>query len=115
MIWEGGLSFYGAAVGALVALAVLARRRGMRPALLTDAAAPAAARGEAVGHMGCLMWIIRHGNSLVEAKPCRNGSATRPTTISAPPMASVAAAAHRPSTGTGALRSSKYTGARTRT
>ena len=40
MIWEGGLSFYGAVVGALVAMAVFARRRGMRLAPLADAAAP---------------------------------------------------------------------------
>lgn len=55
MIWEGGLSFYGAVVGALVAMAVFARRRGMRLAPLADAAAPAAALGQGIGHFGCLI------------------------------------------------------------
>ena len=55
MIWEGGLSFYGALAGALIALAVFARRRGVRLATLADAAAPAAALGQAIGHVGCLI------------------------------------------------------------
>jgi phosphatidylglycerol:prolipoprotein diacylglycerol transferase len=55
MIWEGGLSFYGAVIGALVALAVFARRHGLRLAPLADAAAPAAALGQGIGHFGCLI------------------------------------------------------------
>jgi len=55
MIWEGGLSFYGAVVGALVALAVFARRRGLRLAMLADTAAPSAALGQGIGHFGCLI------------------------------------------------------------
>lgn len=55
MIWEGGLSFYGALAGALIGLGVFARRRGVRLATLADAAAPAAALGQAIGHLGCLI------------------------------------------------------------
>lgn len=55
MIWEGGLSFYGAVAGALVALAVFARRRDLQVAFLADAAAPAAALGQGIGHFGCLI------------------------------------------------------------
>ena len=55
MIWEGGLSFYGAMVGALIALAVFARRRGLRLAMLAGTAAPAAALGQGIGHFGCLI------------------------------------------------------------
>ena len=55
MIWEGGLSFYGAVIGALIALAVFARRRGLRLAMLADATAPAAALGQGIGHFGCLI------------------------------------------------------------
>ena len=55
MIWEGGLSFYGAVIGALLALAVFARRHSLRLAPLAGAAAPAAALGQGIGHFGCLI------------------------------------------------------------
>lgn len=54
-IWDGGLSFYGALLAAVLALAVFARRRRMAVLPLLDAAAPAAAAGQAVGHLGCLI------------------------------------------------------------
>ncbi len=49
-IWDGGLSFYGALLAAVVALILVARRRGMALLPLLDIAAPAAAIGQAVGH-----------------------------------------------------------------
>ena len=55
MLWDGGLSFYGGLVGAAVALAVFARRRRLSLARLGDVAAPAAALGMAIGHVGCLI------------------------------------------------------------
>jgi phosphatidylglycerol:prolipoprotein diacylglycerol transferase len=55
MVWMGGLSFYGALIGALLALAVIGRRQGIRFLTLLDVAAPAAAIGQAIGHLGCLI------------------------------------------------------------
>ncbi|MEO5918770.1 MAG: prolipoprotein diacylglyceryl transferase [Candidatus Limnocylindrales bacterium] len=55
MIWMGGLSFYGGLIGALIALALFARRRGMPVLVALDVAAPAAAIGQALGHVGCLI------------------------------------------------------------
>jgi prolipoprotein diacylglyceryl transferase len=55
MVWMGGLSFYGALIGALLALAVIARQRGLALPVLLDVAAPAAAIGQAIGHLGCLI------------------------------------------------------------
>ncbi|MBA3877227.1 MAG: prolipoprotein diacylglyceryl transferase [Anaerolinea sp.] len=55
MVWMGGLSFYGGLAGALVALAVFARRRGLPILATLDVAAPAAAIGQAIGHLGCLI------------------------------------------------------------
>ncbi len=55
MIWDGGLSFYGGLVAAGLALAVFARRRHLSPARLADVAAPPAALGMAIGHLGCVV------------------------------------------------------------
>lgn len=55
MVWMGGLSFYGGLVGALAALVVFARRRGLPVLVALDVAAPGAAIGQAVGHLGCLI------------------------------------------------------------
>ncbi len=55
MVWMGGLSFYGGLIGALLALIVFARRRGIPVVALFDVAAPAAALGQAIGHVGCLI------------------------------------------------------------
>jgi phosphatidylglycerol:prolipoprotein diacylglycerol transferase len=55
MIWMGGLSFYGGLIGAIVALAVFARRRGIPLLAALDIAAPGAAIGQAIGHVGCLI------------------------------------------------------------
>lgn len=55
MVWMGGLSFYGGLIGGLIALALFARRRGLPLMALLDVAAPAAAIGQAIGHLGCLI------------------------------------------------------------
>jgi phosphatidylglycerol---prolipoprotein diacylglyceryl transferase len=55
MVWMGGLSFYGGLMGALLALVVFARRRGLPVRLALDVAAPSAAIGQAIGHLGCLV------------------------------------------------------------
>lgn len=55
MIWMGGLSFYGGLAAGLAALVVFARRRGVNWRVAADVAAPAAAIGQAIGHVGCLI------------------------------------------------------------
>jgi len=55
MVWEGGLSFYGGLIAAIVAIGLFARLRGMPLWPVLDAAAPAAAIGQAIGHVGCLI------------------------------------------------------------
>ena len=54
-VWHGGLSFYGGLVAGLLGLAMWARRRGVGFGRVADIAAPAAAAGQAVGHLGCLI------------------------------------------------------------
>ena len=54
-IWHGGLSFYGGLVAGLVGLAVWARRQRISFGMAADIAAPAAAAGQAIGHIGCLI------------------------------------------------------------
>lgn len=55
MVWEGGLSFYGGLIAAIVTIVLFARLRGVPLWPVLDAAAPAAAIGQAVGHIGCLI------------------------------------------------------------
>lgn len=55
MVWMGGLSFYGGLVLGLVALVAFARTRGVSWLVALDVAAPAAAIGQAIGHIGCLI------------------------------------------------------------
>ncbi len=55
MVWMGGLSFYGGLLGGLLALIVFARRRHIAVLTAFDVAAPAAAIGQAIGHLGCLI------------------------------------------------------------
>ncbi len=55
MVWQGGLSFYGGLIAGLFALVIFARRRGLSALLALDVAALAAALGQAVGHVGCLV------------------------------------------------------------
>jgi phosphatidylglycerol:prolipoprotein diacylglycerol transferase len=54
-VWDGGLSFYGGVLGALLALVAVASTRRMPLLPLLDVAAPAAAIGQAIGHLGCLI------------------------------------------------------------
>jgi len=80
MVWMGGLSFYGALIGALLALAVIARRQGIRFLTLLDVAAPAAAIGQAIGHLGCLIGGDSYGipTSLPWAVVYQNPNAMAP-------------------------------------
>ena len=55
MVWMGGLSFYGGLVAGAAALLLFARRRGLSWLTVLDVAAPAAAVGQAIGHLGCLV------------------------------------------------------------
>jgi phosphatidylglycerol:prolipoprotein diacylglycerol transferase len=55
MVWMGGLSFYGGLAAGLIALVLFARRRGVPWRIAADVAAPAAAIGQAIGHLGCLV------------------------------------------------------------
>jgi phosphatidylglycerol:prolipoprotein diacylglycerol transferase len=54
-IWHGGLSFYGGLIAGLAALWVFARRHRLGFGVAADLVAPAAAAGQAVGHVGCLI------------------------------------------------------------
>ena len=51
-IWEGGLAIWGGVFGGLIAVAVLARRRGWRLPRLLDAAAPGLVLGQGSGEAG---------------------------------------------------------------
>lgn len=55
MVWEGGLSFYGGLIAAIATIVLLARRYRLPLWPVLDAAAPAAAIGQAIGHVGCLI------------------------------------------------------------
>jgi len=83
MVWMGGLSFYGGLIGGLLALIVFARRRRI-PVLATfDIAAPAAAIGQAIGHLGCLIGGDSYGvpTDLPWAVIYRNPNAMAPTGV----------------------------------
>lgn len=54
-IWEGGLAIWGAVVGGLFTLAVLARRRKWKLAYLLDLFAPALVLGQGVGRLACII------------------------------------------------------------
>ena len=80
MVWMGGLSFYGGLVGALIALVVFARRRGLPLLRVLDVAAPGAAIGQAIGHIGCLIGGDSYGipTSVPWAVIYRNTNAMAP-------------------------------------
>lgn len=80
MVWMGGLSFYGGLIGALIALVVFARRRGLPLLRVFDVAAPGAAIGQAIGHIGCLIGGDSFGipTQLPWAVVYRNASAMAP-------------------------------------
>lgn len=54
-IWEGGLAIWGGVAGGLIAVAVLARRRGWRLPRLLDAIAPGLALAQAIGRIACII------------------------------------------------------------
>lgn len=83
MVWVGGLSFYGGLVAGLAALALFARRRGFPILVLFDVAAPAAAIGQAIGHVGCLIGGDSYGipTDLPWAVIYRNPNAMAPQGI----------------------------------
>ena len=80
MVWMGGLSFYGGLIGGLLALVVFARRRGIPVLAAFDIAAPAAAIGQAIGHVGCLIGGDSYGiaTALPWAVIYRNPNAMAP-------------------------------------
>lgn len=83
MVWMGGLSFYGGLVGAVVALVVFARRRGIPLLAALDVAAPGAAIGQAIGHVGCLIGGDSYGipTTVPWALIYRNPAAMAPQNI----------------------------------
>jgi phosphatidylglycerol---prolipoprotein diacylglyceryl transferase len=54
-VWEGGLAIWGGVAGGLVAVAVLAWRRGWKLPRLLDAVAPALVLAQAVGRVACII------------------------------------------------------------
>ncbi len=54
--WDGGLVFYGGAIGATVTLVALCRRWQISTGAMADALAPPLALGHAVGRLGCF-WV----------------------------------------------------------
>jgi phosphatidylglycerol:prolipoprotein diacylglycerol transferase len=87
MVWQGGLSFYGGLIAAVLAIVVFARRRGLPLWPVLDAAAPAAAIGQAIGHIGCLITGDSFGlpTTLPWAVIYRNPAAMAPLGVSLQP------------------------------
>lgn len=54
-IWQGGLAIWGGVIGGLVALVVLAWRRGWRLPLLLDTLVPALVLGQGIGRLACVI------------------------------------------------------------
>ena len=54
-IWEGGLAIWGAIVGGLIAVAILAWLRKWRLPALLDAAAPGLVLAQAIGRIACVI------------------------------------------------------------
>lgn len=54
-IWEGGLAIWGAVVGGLIVLAILARLRVWRLPKLLDAVAPGLVLAQAIGRVACMI------------------------------------------------------------
>ncbi|MGQ9488819.1 MAG: prolipoprotein diacylglyceryl transferase [Armatimonadota bacterium] len=53
--WEGGLSYHGALIGGVLAVAFLAQRKGIAFLHLADVLAPSVALAYAVGRIGCFL------------------------------------------------------------
>ncbi len=54
-IWEGGLAIWGGIVGGLIAVAIVARRRGWRLPRLLDSIAPGLVLAQAIGRVACII------------------------------------------------------------
>jgi phosphatidylglycerol:prolipoprotein diacylglycerol transferase len=54
-IWQGGIAIWGAVIGGLIALVVLAWRRGWRLPVLLDTLAPAVVLGQGIGRIACVI------------------------------------------------------------
>lgn len=54
-IWEGGLAIWGGVIFGLIAVAILAWRRGWRLPALLDAAAPGLVLAQAIGRLACVI------------------------------------------------------------
>jgi phosphatidylglycerol:prolipoprotein diacylglycerol transferase len=87
MVWDGGLSFLGGLIAALIVLAIYARRHGIPVGIVADAAAPAAAIGQAIGHLGCVVTGDSSGipTTLPWAFIYRNPAAMAPHNIALQP------------------------------
>lgn len=87
MVWDGGLSFLGGLIAALMAMVIYARRCGLPVGIAADAAAPAAAIGQAIGHLGCVVTGDSSGipTALPWAFIYRNPAAMAPRNIALQP------------------------------
>lgn len=54
-VWQGGLAIWGAVIGGLVALVILAWQRGWRLPLLLDTLAPAVVLAQGIGRLACVI------------------------------------------------------------
>ncbi len=54
-IWEGGLAIWGGVIGGLIAVALLAWRRGWRLPSLLDAIVPGLVLAQAIGRVACII------------------------------------------------------------
>ncbi|MCC2671525.1 MAG: lgt, partial [Armatimonadetes bacterium] len=54
-LWQGGMSFHGGVIAAVLAGAVYMRRRRLPVLEMADAAAPGIAIGYTIGRIGCLL------------------------------------------------------------
>lgn len=82
-VWNDDLSFLGGLIVGLVVLVIYARCHGLPIGVVADAAAPAAAIGQAIGHLGCLITGDSSGipTSLPWAVIYRSPAATAPLNV----------------------------------
>lgn len=62
-LWEGGLVYYGGFLGALIVLAIVARRNRVPFLLISDAGAAPLLVGQAIGRLGCFTAGCCYGRS----------------------------------------------------
>jgi len=61
-VWQGGLSFHGGVLGALIGTAIFARRYRLRWDVLVDLITPTVALGYAITRIGCFLRGCCHGH-----------------------------------------------------